>query len=579
MKKIFISIAMMALAITACKKETTPDDPQGDPTYAVKTDGTTRYDVTYGDKNSLTVYVASANGFVDPNNLTINLKADPTLVAEYNKTRTDTTALMLPSDAYKFKETSVIIYKNNKKSIGTEISIEVKFEMADTLYVLPVAIESISGSSKAAADPKGVLYIVVNKKFSAIDKGKGTKAEPYLIYEKKDLMSMKDKLEPEATAQDNCVYFKMMMDVDLGLSKETSEIEDWQPLNTENTPADGTRYPYDLKIDFNGNGHTIKNLVSCNWTYASMFGVVYGDVYDLTFVDPYIEGEYAIGVVGGYAGTEVTKQGATEKTILHANIRNVKVVNGHVNNVGGSKNGVGGLIGRISTESVIENSSFDGKIEASKDFVGGIVGYETGTATIRNCSTSGVLAPRMGQWHGGIAGGLIKPNTSVENCFTTMSIHAINSEDKLTTGRGNGGIIGTANQDSKAAMMTPYNVVRKCIAWCDVISTDALINQYSSGAIVAFNAITNTCEDCWYRDGLVLTATTSEAEEYFAFIDQPNSNPSAPQEVGVECDFSNHYKMPYNGKKAVGKTASDIARELEWDTTIWDLSGDIPVLK
>ena len=36
----------------------------------------------------------------------------------------------------------------------------------------------------------------------------------------------------------------------------------------------------------------------------------------------------------------------------------------------------------------------------------------------------------------------------------------------------------------------------------------------------------------------------------------------------------------YHGKAAAaGKTASAVAKELGWDETIWDLSGDVPALK
>ena len=37
---------------------------------------------------------------------------------------------------------------------------------------------------------------------------------------------------------------------------------------------------------------------------------------------------------------------------------------------------------------------------------------------------------------------------------------------------------------------------------------------------------------------------------------------------------------PWHGKAAdAGKTASDVAKDLGWDETIWDLSGEEPVLK
>ena len=36
----------------------------------------------------------------------------------------------------------------------------------------------------------------------------------------------------------------------------------------------------------------------------------------------------------------------------------------------------------------------------------------------------------------------------------------------------------------------------------------------------------------------------------------------------------------FNGKAAAaGKTASQVAKEIGWDETIWDLSGEIPALR
>ena len=40
------------------------------------------------------------------------------------------------------------------------------------------------------------------------------------------------------------------------------------------------------------------------------------------------------------------------------------------------------------------------------------------------------------------------------------------------------------------------------------------------------------------------------------------------------------YYLPYHGKAAAAtETASAVAKRIGWDTTVWDLSGDKPVLK
>ena len=55
--------------------------------------------------------------------------------------------------------------------------------------------------------------------------------------------------------------------------------------------------------------------------------------------------------------------------------------------------------------------------------------------------------------------------------------------------------------------------------------------------------------------------------------DQANGSLYLPSSLGQ------HY-WPYHGTAAAaGKSASDVARDLGWDTSIWDLSGSTPVLK
>jgi hypothetical protein len=50
----------------------------------------------------------------------------------------------------------------------------------------------------------------------------------------------------------------------------------------------------------------------------------------------------------------------------------------------------------------------------------------------------------------------------------------------------------------------------------------------------------------------------------------------------LDPDCKNPYKYfyPYHGKAAAaGATVSSVAKQLKWDETVWDLSGDLPVLK
>lgn len=549
MKKILFALMAFAALTISCSKSETPDAPKDPAAYGVKTDDETFYELTAGKRKTVNVYVETRNGNVDPNNLTVTIKADPNLLEKFNKDR-ENKALILPEKAYTFSAKDLTIYKNNKKSLSVQVAMDVLTEMDDTLFVLPITIASISGSDKAVIADDAPLYLVLRKKHEDIDKGDGTKAKPYLIYTKQDLLDMHEECIPVADGAEP-IYFKMMQDVDLEMDSETED--SWEPLNTQD--------PYKKKINFDGNGKTIKNLASIAWTYASMFGVVYGEVYNVTFENAYIEySSYAIGVVGGYIGT----------TGIPAYVHNVKVVNSKVINTGGTKNGVGGICGRVC-ESTIEACSFEGEVESARDYAGGIFGYDAGTSTIKNCISQGLLTT-TGQRCGGIGGGLIKVGSKIQNCISTMGIYS--------TSYCAGGILGHANLDNKSAFQDPNDEISGCIAWCDSISVRRTAeNNWGSGAIVGFTAPTNTLSKC-YRRADLQPAVKEEAADFFKFIDQPDADKSNPLSVGIDCDFSTHHKSPYNGKAAdKSSTASQVAAQIGWDTSIWDLTGDIPALK
>lgn len=559
MKKILlISLAMLTLAVTACQKS----DPkeQGDATYAVKTTGDTYFTVSQSGSKKISIYVGTANGNVDKNMLTATLKVDSTLVDKFNQGR-DTACVMLPKAAYDFTDPEITVHKiypNNTKSISADFNVKFETEMADTFYVLPITIESIVGSSTAKIDANAPLYLVFKK--MKRDRGNGTAAFPYLIENKTDLLDMHTDCVPEDEAPDGCVYFKLMADIDLEMTKETTE--DWEPLNWES--------PYKKKVNFNGNHHTIKNLVSMNgFTYASLFGVVYGEVYDLTIENAYIEGEYAIGVLGGYVGT----------TNIPANVHGVKIKNSEVVNTGGTKNGVGGLCGRVC-ESTIDGCSFDGKVTSVRDFAGGIFGYDAGTSIIKNCATSGLITTSK-QKSGGIGGGLIKTDSKIQNCFTTMGIFSGNSNC--------GGIVGACNLDNNKSFQTPNNEISQCIAWNDSLSVRSLgENNWSCGAIVSFSAPTNNLYGCYRRNGLQLIINDPTAAAAFVLSNHDqayNAGNPLPTDCPVDEQTNQfidgkHHIAKYDGKEATAaQTASEIATTLGWDTNIWDLTGPTPKIK
>ena len=174
---------------------------------------------------------------------------------------------------------------------------------------------------------------------------------------------------------------------------------------------------------------------------------------------------------------------------------------------------------------------------------------------------------------GGILGEFWRPNAGIYNCASTASVEGVWAV---------GGIVGRATGWSSNFKATVHNKVVNCIAWNDKIratNDDGSPAHYSSGAIVGFTAIYNTHTDGYRKYDLDFKDYPALAD-INQLVDQPNSDADNPLLVGTSNLAAGMYCYPYHGK-AAGKdeTLCDVARRLGWDETIWDLSGEKPVLK
>ena len=291
--------------------------------------------------------------------------------------------------------------------------------------------------------------------------------------------------------------------------------------------------------------------------------MLYGTVRNVTFLNPYINGGSAAGVIGGYIGTKT----------LYAHVSGVRVIGARIYETG--TYGVGGIGGRLGgPDCVIENCYVNGQIESTyKDGAAGLIGgeNETATVTIRNCFTEGSVKAKLTA--GGILGEFWRPNAGIYNCASTASVEGVWAV---------GGIVGRATGWSSNFKATVHNKVVNCIAWNDKIratNDDGSPAHYSSGAIVGFTAIYNTHTDGYRKYDLDFKDYPALAD-INQLVDQPNSDAGNPLLVGTSNLAAGMYCYPYHGK-AAGKdeTLCDVARRLGWDETIWDLSGEKPVLK
>ena len=378
--------------------------------------------------------------------------------------------------------------------------------------------------------------------------GSGTQNDPYLISGARHLYNMH---ADGILEQGKKTYFLMTDDVDMSVISEP-----WVPLNNVN--------PYGCEVDFDGSGHTIDNFTCSDTDHCpGFFTVLFGDVHNVRFTNADVKKTndntgHPCGILGGYGGYascpsrvwDVHVQGTVTSTAV---------------------NGVGGMFGRINAID-IESCSADVNVTSKgggrSGLVGGIFGYDTGAVTVRNCWTSGII--RGSDKVGGIGGAFIKAESSMYNCY---SIAEVNGSFQYA------GILGHANLDQKANndTNTPDNHIERCIAWNSAVQTITTDSgeHYSSGAIVGYTAQKNYLSDCFRRSDLSFTECPGNIDRGYGITDQDNASPSKP----LVRQSSNTYDFAYHGKAAAaGRTLSQVAQSLGWNTTIWDFSGPVPQL-
>lgn len=239
---------------------------------------------------------------------------------------------------------------------------------------------------------------------------KGTAAAPYLIADKYQMDAM-HVLAGKGTK----TYFKMMDDIDLeGIA--------WTPLNVPS--------PYDIGIDFNGNGKTVNHLSSTG-KYASFAGVLNGSVYNVFFDNATITtSQDKAGVVAGYLGSSGSG--------ISAECRGITIKNSKVTSTSNNVGGLAGIASKLSND-IVECHVID--FEGSGVlFVGGLLGCLDGEWIVSDCSSSGTISSSNAESNKDIClGGLVgdmKGNATVTKCSSSVRIN------QTKNGRDIGGLVG-----------------------------------------------------------------------------------------------------------------------------------------
>lgn len=515
-------------------------------------------EISAAKATTITVRALANEGEVSDLALNISFKADPDAVTAYNSAH-GTDYVMSPGSAYEFTTPEAMMPRYGRSSTSAKLKISASGLEDGVTYVLPLTIDKVSGTDKWALKESPQAFVVFKRAYMAPSVGSGTKEDPYNIYTAQDLKNMKDLL-----IEKKMVYFRLQEDIDM------SGIENWIPLNWES--------PYELGVDFDGNGHTISNFFCDFADYPSFFGVMNGNCYDVTFTNAKIVINNArSGILAGYCGLQDASKGIRgDCTRVH--------IQGEVDHLPSSKYGAGGFFGFMGTGS-LRACSADVIINSKLNNVGGLFGYCGKEVEVVDCWTSGVITGD--QRVGGIGGGTVgddDPNIPIRiaNCYTTATV-----KGSFAVG-GIGGYFCKAKNTPND--VDPGNIIENCIAWNDAIRGMSAVNgtgvpnpgdlsHYSCGAIVAWTAVRNTLRNCYRNPAMKYNENIFfDYSDQFSLYDQADVSPSSPLVV-VKVEGAN-YNYPYHGKAApTGKTVSEIAKGLGWSASIWDFSGELPVLK
>lgn len=542
MKKIFylLMTALAAMAISCQKNgsETGIAEPSMEGVFYADIPGDKALvEIAPGASKSYNLKACAFQSHVTDITMNFSFKADADAVTKYNEAN-GTSYQMCPGSAFEFVTNNVMLPRYGQASTVAKLKVTASGLEDDVTYILPVTLDKATQTDKWSVADTLAAYVIF--KMSNVDpNAPGTENNPYEIASVDDLKAMKSKL-----VEGTMVYFTLENDLDM------TGVTDWEPVNT-------LAFPFNM----DGKGHTITNFTGT----TSLFGYVVGKLCNLNVTNAQINNAAgAIGIVGSTAGTQ-----DTPVEVDHVN------VSGKINNT--VAHGTGGLFG-IIINATINACSADVTIVSTKYDSGGIYGYDNSAApkfsTVSNCWSAGDISGN--RMVGGIAGNAannaaVSP-VVIKNCYSTAKVHA---QFKY------GGIVGDAAQGQKTGDgLDIKNHVEKCIAWNESIYSDVADASvhYSAGAVVGFTSVKNYLADCYRRADLDFSDCPGNT--FNVLFDQENSSPESPLKQVAQSTGGTNYNFPYHGKAAAaGTTASQVAKALGWDESIWDLSGALPFFK
>lgn len=584
MKKIFFALSAFLAAVVSCTEKDPAEQYDLNPaTYYLVSNQTEAASLAENRSKDVNINVKARETVGGPTNLTFSMKADLSLVDAYNSAN-GTDYLPMPPEAYSFEKPSVIVMRYGLNSTTAKLTLKASGIEAGKTYVLPVTIDEVTGGEYKLDETARTVYLLLTLYSENPGTGDGEQTQPDItegLYDDPclpadesrtpDLVikTVEDMLKlPGILVDGEIKYAVLEADIDM------SSVKDWQPLNSVS--------PYTKGLELNGKGHTISNFSCSQGAYRSFFGIMYGKCYDVKFENAVIdgtanEGSQPCGVVAGYAGN---KSGHT-----YAVIHDVEATG----TITAKAGGVGGLVG-VAVNLIMKRCSFSGNIENNGRRMGGLVGYHNcqemdnylriedswSAGSITGVQNIGGIIGQT-QYNNGSTGYNTKASV-IRHCYSTMAVTANQNAGGIAGGCSYGGTYATSELDITKDMVIGN------IAWNEKVEAKVTTTgNYSSGAVVGFCNIYQYFVDCYRKPNFSLICPVTDSNPV-TVLDQANTSPTFTLYTGTvaddSCPYSYQHAYPYHGKEApAGSTVSSLAKQLKWDETVWDLSGDLPVLK
>ena len=285
--------------------------------------------------------------------------------------------------------------------------------------------------------------------------GAGTESDPYLIESADHLAFLAYVVNKGYNTSG--MYFRLTTDIDLNGNEDLP----WLPIGLGNRwfSEDGCdRVPRSFMYDFesrpyfsghfDGGNHCISNIYVEDQGYAGLFGAAYSMSQEDTVV---IENVFVVsGTIAGGSCGGIIGSGRSDRLVV-SHCWNGAAINGNdaggivgsgsykvidcynVGKVTGTGSAwVGGIVGSLQSNIIIEGCYNSGTIESGESGVaGGIVGYGAGNGrlTINNCYNTGAVSA-MGGEEGNfpVAGGLvgIGRNSTITNSYNVGEVSCTN---------------------------------------------------------------------------------------------------------------------------------------------------------